>query len=105
MKDLTRLKSLIEDCPKKVIITNRIKEEWWKFEWNYKKSLEIQKKALELWADLVDLELQTLETIKNPEINFEKIIISSHNFEETPSLEKLIKILEKMKNIIRKFIK
>ncbi len=97
LKDLTRLKSLIEDCPKKVIITNRIKEEWWKFEWNYKKSLEIQKKALELWADLVDLELQTLETIKNPEINFEKIIISSHNFEETPSLEKLIKILEKMK--------
>jgi len=94
------VEQIIKECPKKVICTNRAKFEWWEFEWTCEESLEILKKCLDFWSDYIDIELETLERIwnKSPLLIKEGqgVVISHHNFNETPDLDFLKNILEKM---------
>lgn len=105
LKNLKNLEKIISSCPKKTIITNRIKREWWNFEWSLEETLNIQNTALKKWAYLIDLELQTLENLENIIIDNSKLIISHHNFEKTPELNELIEVLKKMEKFNPKIFK
>jgi len=96
LKKLDLLENIIKQSPKKTIVTNRIKNEWWNFNWTFEETLKIQKKALKNWAYLIDLELQVLEKIWKIDLDMSKVICSYHNFQETPKLEKLKEIIKKM---------
>lgn len=81
------LKKIIKDCKKPLIITNREKTEGGFFIGDENKRIEILKSAIKLGADYIDVEYSSEKnTIKNliKKKNKTKIIISYHNFKETP---------------------
>ncbi len=67
---------------KPVIVTNRSKEEGGNFEGSEQKRLDLLQKAIKLKADYVDVENDSIEHITRNHNS--KIIISYHNFKETP---------------------
>ena len=67
---------------KPVIITNRPKREGGKFNGSEQDRLRLLQKAIELGADYVDVEYDSIKQITRR--NSSKIIISHHNFKETP---------------------
>ncbi len=97
LKDLNNLKEIMNCCPKNAIITNRIKQEWGEFTWTFEESYNIQKKIQNTQNCFIDIELQTIENIERPKLNFEKVILSYNNCERTPEFKELIDILNKMK--------
>lgn len=103
LDDLEELNQIIPQIKKQIILTNRTKNEWWKFEWNDELYFEIIKKYWNL-VEYVDVELGKINI--PPILTFPpegernnrfKLIISYHNFEKTPSFEELVWILENMK--------
>ena len=85
--DGENLKRIIKNCKKPVITTNRRKSEGGFFIWGENKRIEILKKAVNSGVDYVDIEYSSdKDSIKNliKIKNKTKIIISYHNFEETP---------------------
>ncbi|KAJ7955030.1 bifunctional 3-dehydroquinate dehydratase/shikimate dehydrogenase, chloroplastic-like [Quillaja saponaria] len=60
------------------------------------KRLDVLRIAMELGADYVDVELQFIDSIsgKNPENT--KVIVSSHNYQYTPSVEDLGNLMARM---------
>jgi len=67
---------------KPVIITNRPEREGGKFNGSEQDRLHLLQKAIELGADYVDVEYDSIKQITRR--NSSKIIISHHNFKETP---------------------
>ncbi|MBI2101553.1 shikimate dehydrogenase [Candidatus Woesearchaeota archaeon] len=84
----TKLKSLIENCKKPVIVTNRKKGEGGLFNGSEAKRIEILKNAIKFGAGYADIEYSSgKESIRNLIQNKRKtkIIVSYHNFKETPA--------------------
>ncbi|URE16513.1 Bifunctional 3-dehydroquinate dehydratase shikimate [Musa troglodytarum] len=84
---------LLRDRPLPALVTYRPKWEGGEYEGDDKRRLEALRLAMELGADYVDVELKVAEDFvrlidgKKPE-NF-KLIVSSHNYQKTPSSEVL----------------
>ncbi|MFH0868171.1 MAG: shikimate dehydrogenase [Candidatus Woesearchaeota archaeon] len=79
------LKKLIEASKKPVIITNRRKIDGGKFEGSEEERLAALKQAIDLGADYIDIEIDSdyNKVIRNKKNS--KIIVSYHNFNETPN--------------------
>jgi len=79
------LKKLIDAAEKPIIVTNRRKSENGNFKGTEGERLSLLKKAIELGADYVDIEINAdyKQIIKNKKKS--KIIVSYHNFKETPT--------------------
>ena len=88
------LKKLIKEAKKPIIVTNRRLSDNGKFRGTEEERLTLIKQAQELEADFVDIEFDAnyKEIIKNKKNS--KVIISYHNFSETPEdIEELNKKL------------
>jgi|TARA_B100001964_G_scaffold244798_1_gene327985 3-dehydroquinate dehydratase/shikimate dehydrogenase len=90
--DNEKLEKLIQSKKNKIIVTCRSKSLGSNFKGNEKERIDLLKKAVELDADLIDIELEsgngTIKgLIKNK--NKTRIIVSHHNSKETPKLEEL----------------
>ena len=85
---LTCIEKSLKSKTKPVIITNRPEREGGKFKGSEQDRLHLLQKAIELGADYVDVEYDSINQISRR--NSSKIIISHHNFKETP--HNLIKI-------------
>ncbi|MBW2983714.1 shikimate dehydrogenase [Candidatus Woesearchaeota archaeon] len=93
---INNLKSILKSSKNPIIVTNRKKSEGGKAI-NNKKRIELLKKAIELGADFVDIELSSGKAV-NQLIKSKKrtkIIVSHHNFKKTPS--NLLNIYNKIK--------
>lgn len=104
IKDIDRekLKKLLENKTKKAIVTCRPKNLCGKFENSEKERINLLKHALELNAEFIDIEIESDKKKLVPIIKNKKnarIIVSYHNFRETPPLEEL----NKKYNEIKKF--
>jgi len=78
----TCIEELLKNKTKPVIITNRPEREGGKFKGSEQDRLHLLQKAIELGADYVDVEYDSIKQITKR--NSSKIIISHHNFKETP---------------------
>ena len=83
------LKRLLEKCTKPVIVTNRPVREGGKFDGSEEERIELLKLALQLQADYVDVEHDSIQHIcrgtgRLAHTNKTKLIVSYHNFRETP---------------------
>src|SRR3989338_1419847 len=103
IKNNLNLKKLIEKAEKPLIVTNRNKFNNGKFEGSEEKRIGLLKKAIELNVDYVDIEIDAdcNEIITNKKNS--KIIISYHNFNETP--ENIGEIYDNLKSTNADIIK
>lgn len=88
---------LIKNIKKQIIITNRNSLEWWKFDGNVVSSIDKIIRFYQFW-DYFDIELLTgdkIKTLKNT-IDNKKLIISYHNFNQTPDLDYLKRKIKEM---------
>jgi len=76
------IEKAIKNKTKPIIITNRPEREGGKFNGSEQDRLRLLQKAIELGADYVDVEYDSINQISRR--NRSKIIISYHNFKETP---------------------
>uniref|UniRef100_A0A2N9EJV3 shikimate dehydrogenase (NADP(+)) n=1 Tax=Fagus sylvatica TaxID=28930 RepID=A0A2N9EJV3_FAGSY len=87
------LKTLIKECPLPTLFTYRPKWEGGQYDGDEKKRLDALRLAMEFGADYIDVELQVAQEFnesiygKKPE-KF-KVIVSSHNYQNTSSVEDL----------------
>ncbi len=79
---LTCIEKSLQSKTKPVIITNRPTREGGRFNGSETDRLHLLQKAIELGADYVDVEYDSIEHITRR--NSSKIIISHHDFKETP---------------------
>ncbi|MGR3293532.1 MAG: shikimate dehydrogenase, partial [Candidatus Scalindua sp.] len=79
---LSCIEKALKSKTKPVIITNRPEREGGKFNGREQDRLHLLQKAIELGADYVDVEYDSIKQITRR--NNSKIIISNHNFKETP---------------------
>ena len=79
---LTCIEKALKCKTKPVIITNRPEREGGKFKGSEQDRLHLLQKAIELGADYVDVEYDSIKQITRQ--NSSKVIISHHNFKETP---------------------
>jgi 3-dehydroquinate dehydratase-1 len=85
---------VIEEIAHPLIVTNRMKEEGGFYEGSETERTEILLKAAK-YADFVDIELQTEDKYRSKIIKASKsIIVSYHNFQQTPSVPELLKIVK-----------
>ncbi len=106
--DEKKLKRLLEIKKKKIIVTCRPKSLCGNFDGNEEKRIQLLKKSIELNADFIDIEIGlNKDTIKNiiNNKNNTKIIVSYHNFNETPNLEKLNNVYNEIKKLSPDLIK
>lgn len=93
--DADEVQNIIEEINYPVIATNRMKSEGGFFTGSEKERISILLKAAEI-ADIVDIELQTEENLRQEVIEASKFtIISYHDFEKTPSFQELLDIITK----------
>src|SRR3989338_10875174 len=83
------LKLLLERRTKPVIVTNRPVREGGKFDGSEEERISLLKLALQLQADYVDVEHDSIQHIcrgtgRLAHTNKTKLIVSYHNFRETP---------------------
>ncbi|KAJ6876929.1 hypothetical protein NC651_029829 [Populus alba x Populus x berolinensis] len=87
------LEALIKQCPLPTLITYRPKWEGGQYDGDENKRQKALQIAMELGADFIDIELKVAQEFydfiqgKKPEKV--KIIVSSHNYECTPSIEEI----------------
>jgi len=101
-----KLKLLVENVSKKVIVTCRTKKDNGNFNGTEKEKLELLQEAIKLKSNYVDVEHDFEffhEISKNREDT--KIIASYHNFKETPNLGELEKIYEEINNLNQDLVK
>ncbi len=82
-----KLKKIIKNCKKPIIVTNRKKSEWGYIDGNENKRNEVLKNAIEYGADYIDVEYSSNKNSINKLIQNKKntkIIISYHNYKKTP---------------------
>ena len=91
--DPQEVASLIEEIAHPLIATNRMKEEGGFYEGTETERTEILLEAAK-YADYVDIELRTEDKYRSKIIKASKsIIISYHNFQKTPSVPEILKIV------------
>ncbi|KAB2597271.1 bifunctional 3-dehydroquinate dehydratase/shikimate dehydrogenase [Pyrus ussuriensis x Pyrus communis] len=87
------LKILIKESPLPTLITYRPKWEGGQYDGDEKYRLDALRLAMELGADYIDVELQVahafIDSIYGKKPEKFKVIVSSHNYQETPSVEAL----------------
>ncbi|XP_031373667.1 bifunctional 3-dehydroquinate dehydratase/shikimate dehydrogenase, chloroplastic-like isoform X2 [Punica granatum] len=87
------LKTIMKASPLPTLITYRPKWEGGQYEGDENKRLDVLRLAVELGADYVDVELQVArefnDSISGKKPQNCKVIVSSHNYESTPSIEDL----------------
>jgi 3-dehydroquinate dehydratase/shikimate dehydrogenase len=97
------LKKLLKAVKKPIIVTNRRKSDNGKFKGSEEERIATLKQAIELGANYVDIEMDAdYEKISNNKKN-SKIIISYHNFKETP--KNIDEIYNKLKSTNADIIK
>ncbi len=79
---LTCIEKSLKSTTKPLIITNRPEREGGKFNGSEQDRLSLLQRAIELEADYVDIEYDSIKQINRR--NSSKIIISYHDFKETP---------------------
>ena len=82
------LNALLKVKKKPVIVTNRPKHQGGLFAGDEESRISLLKKAVELNADYIDLEYDCVDKIKD--LGDTKLIVSYHNFDETPKNVKQI---------------
>ena len=99
MKDYD-LGALLQAATKPCIVTNRTKREGGQFAGTEEERVNILKKAMDAGAEYVDIETSTPKELLKPFLESDhksKIILSYHNFTDTPEeLEHLYKIMCEM---------
>ena len=97
--DADMVQNLIAEIDFPVIATNRIKSEGGFFNGSEEERISILTNAAK-YADIVDIELQTEDKLRQKVINSSKsTIISYHDFYKTPSFEELMNIVKQEKEI------
>jgi len=97
--DSSEIQQLIIDIDHPIIATNRMKLEGGFFSGTEEERISILIKAAE-YADIVDIELQTLDKLRGKVIKASKSnIISYHDFKKTPTFEELLDVVKKEKEI------
>ncbi|XP_023007436.1 bifunctional 3-dehydroquinate dehydratase/shikimate dehydrogenase, chloroplastic-like isoform X2 [Cucurbita maxima] len=94
------LKTIIKECPLPTLFTYRPKWEGGQYDGDENQRLEVLRLAMELGADYVDVELQVArkfnDSIRGKKPEKLKVIVSSHNYQETPSLDDLSKLVARI---------
>jgi len=110
IKDINpkNLERILSHRTKPVIITNRNKKEGGHFAGSEEERLGILKRAIELKADFIDIEISSgyeaiSELVRNKKET--KIICSYHNYKETQDIKELENIYEKIKTLNPHLIK
>ncbi|XP_050380949.1 bifunctional 3-dehydroquinate dehydratase/shikimate dehydrogenase, chloroplastic-like isoform X2 [Argentina anserina] len=87
------VKTLIDQSPLPTLFTYRPKWEGGQYDGDEKSRLDVLQLAMELGADYIDVELQVaqefIDSIHDKKPEKCKVIVSSHNYQETPSVEAL----------------
>ncbi len=97
--DLDEVQRVIKEINYPLIATNRIKTEGGFFNGSEEDRINILITAAE-YANIVDIELQTEENLRNEVIEASKsTIISYHDFKKTPSYEELLKVVKEEKEL------
>ncbi|XP_038901058.1 bifunctional 3-dehydroquinate dehydratase/shikimate dehydrogenase, chloroplastic [Benincasa hispida] len=96
----TDLQILTKECPLPTLFTYRPKWECGQYDGDENERLEVLRLAMELGADYVDVELQVarefIDSIRGKKPQKFKVIVSSHNYQETPSLDDLGKLVARI---------
>ncbi|MHC4454174.1 MAG: type I 3-dehydroquinate dehydratase, partial [Planctomycetota bacterium] len=99
----TCLEKTLKSKTKPIIVTNRPKREGGNFEGSEKDRLNLLQKATKLGADYVDVELDSVSHITRRDSS--KLIISYHNFKETPhNINKIYEDISQCKPDIAKVV-
>lgn len=97
--DVDEVVDFIDTLDGRVIATNRMSREGGLFKGSEEERTEILREAAG-HADFVDIELQTEERYRSKVIKASRSsIISFHDFEKTPSVEELLKIVEQERKL------
>jgi 3-dehydroquinate dehydratase type I len=94
-----KLAPLIKNRKKPFIITNRRKEEGGRYSGDEKERFRILKEAVELGAEYVDVEIRSRRSLLRDLIANKKrtkMILSFHDFQETPSQKELRGLCDRM---------
>ncbi|EOY06378.1 Dehydroquinate dehydratase / shikimate dehydrogenas, putative isoform 4 [Theobroma cacao] len=87
------LKVLIKECPLPTLFTYRPVWEGGQYDGDEKERLDVLRLAMELGADYIDVELKVahdfMKSIDGKKPEKLKVIVSSHNYQSTPSVEEL----------------
>ncbi|KAM1074285.1 hypothetical protein EV1_019022 [Malus domestica] len=87
------LKRLVKECPLPTLFSYRPIWEGGQYDGDEKTRLDALRLAMELGADYIDVELQVarefIDSINGKRPETLKVIVSSHNFQDTPSVEAL----------------
>ncbi|XVF28430.1 hypothetical protein REPUB_Repub15cG0028700 [Reevesia pubescens] len=87
------LKFLIKECPLPTLFTYRPIWEGGQYDGDEKERLDVLRLAMELGADYIDVELKVahdfIKSINGKKPEKIKVIVSSHNYQSTPSVEEL----------------
>jgi len=97
-----RLAGLLSGGWKPFIVTNRRKEEGGRYQGHEKKRLAILEEAIKLGADYVDVEIRTEKSLLKGLMANRKgtqIVLSFHDFKETPSQKELREIFNQMNRL------
>ncbi|KAF5774145.1 putative 3-dehydroquinate dehydratase, Shikimate dehydrogenase [Helianthus annuus] len=96
------IKTLIESCPLPTLFTYRPTWEGGQYDGDEQSRLAALKLAMELGADHIDVELQAVDEFKNLTRGDKptkcKLIVSSHNYQNTPSLEDLESLVARIQS-------
>ncbi|GLJ31422.1 hypothetical protein SUGI_0630490 [Cryptomeria japonica] len=98
----TQLQIILNQRPLPIIVTYRPKWEGGEYEGEEATRLDTLRLALELGADYVDVELQVaptfIKSISEKKSRNSKIIVSSHNYQSTPSLKELGQLVTRIQD-------
>ena len=94
-----KLSPIFENRQKPFIVTNRRREEGGKYRGEERKRLSVLQEAIGLGADYIDVELAAERSSVQSLIRNKKetqVILSFHDFQETPSLKELRRLFGQM---------
>ncbi|MEK6869817.1 MAG: shikimate dehydrogenase, partial [Nanoarchaeota archaeon] len=119
--DKSKLEKLLKSKKKKIIVTCRPKSLCGNFTGNEKERINLLKKSIKSKADYIDIEMESnkkgikdmvnnknarkLEISGTNSVGNAKIIVSYHNFNETPNLGKLNRVYNEIKKLSPDLIK
>ncbi|XP_022723002.1 bifunctional 3-dehydroquinate dehydratase/shikimate dehydrogenase, chloroplastic isoform X1 [Durio zibethinus] len=96
------LKVLIKECPLPTLFTYRPVWEGGEYDGDEKERLDVLRLAMELGADYIDVELKVahdfIKSINGKKPKKIKVIVSSHNYQNTPSVEELGNLVVKIQS-------
>ncbi|PRQ49092.1 putative shikimate dehydrogenase, 3-dehydroquinate dehydratase [Rosa chinensis] len=94
------LKTLIKESPSPTLFTYRPKWQGGQYDGDEKHRLDALRLAMELGADYIDVEFQVahefIDSIYGKKPDKFKVIVSSHNYQDTPSVEDLGDLVARM---------